>query len=116
MKFAVSPKYKGYYPNLIPNSTTQTSSAKPKIFCHFMFHSCQCNNKVGYYPWNLCERMKFWKRILRNRALSTKIMSILGGGLHKGEKIISLRIVFVLRNTNSGPIGLKVLNNTSNEY
>ena len=30
-------------------------------------------------------------------------MSILAE-LHKGEKIISLRIVFVLRNTNSGPI------------
>ena len=59
--------------------------------------------------------MKFWKRILGNRVLITKIMSILAE-LHKGEKIISLRIVFVLRNTNSGPIGLKVLNNTSNEY
>ena len=29
---------------------------------------------------------------------------------------MSLRILFVLRNTNSGPIGLKVLNNTSNDY
>ena len=37
-------------------------------------------------------------------------MSILAE-LHKGEIIISLHILFVLRNTNSGPIGLKVLNN-----
>ena len=42
------------------------------------WNSCQCNDKVGYYPWNLCERIKFWKRILRNRVLITKIMSILG--------------------------------------
>ena len=59
--------------------------------------------------------MKFWKRILRNRALITKIMSILEE-LDKGEKIVSLCIVFALRKTNSGPIGTKVLNNTSNEY
>ena len=59
--------------------------------------------------------MKFWKRSLRNRVLFTEIMSILGE-LHKGEKIISLCIVFVLRNTNSGPVGPKVLNNTSNEH
>ena len=32
-----------------------------------------------YYSWNLCERMKFFKRILRSRVLITKIMSILGG-------------------------------------
>ena len=98
-------------PQLCPPSHSVFAPIKLSLFCN----SCQRNDKVGYYPWNLCERMKFWKRILRNRALITKIISILGE-LHRGEKIISLRIVFVLRNKNSGPIGLKVLNNTSNDY
>ena len=60
-------------PQLCPPSHSVFDPIKLSLF----WNSCQCNDKVGYYPWNLCERIKFWKRILRNRVLITKIMSIL---------------------------------------
>ena len=48
--------------------------------------------KVGYHPWNLCERIKFWKRILRNRVLIIQITSILGSSI----KVRKLKVVYCL--------------------
>ena len=53
------------------------------------WNSCQCNDKVGYYPWNLCERIKFWKRILRNRVLITKQSTISRRFFQKKDRLDS---------------------------
>ena len=70
-----------------PHSSTlpPSHSVFDPIKLFLFWNSCQCNDKVGYYPWNLCEQIKFWKRILRNRVLITKIMSILGGAPYRWE-------------------------------